>query len=133
LGEGWGVGKINILKEEGLVDIPNLKPLNCTYTANAFNMTADILKDIPSKNIRINLYTDGNTNNVINDFSKSIKIFDERKIDLHIFAVSDSYKNLEKISIRLEKSKYVCSFFLPRKSYHTARRGNKSFDTRSYY
>lgn len=96
-------GKINILKEEGLVDIPYLKPLNSTYTANAFNMAVDILNDIKHKKIMINLYTDGKTNNVINDFSKSIKIFDEKKIDLHIFAVSDSYKNLEKISINEEK------------------------------
>jgi hypothetical protein len=93
-------GRVNILKEENFVDLPDFKPGSSTNTCQGLLMIcAGIDKFRPDKVI---IYTDGQTDNRAEQFKNIVKIFKDSKIKLEIVAVSSTDKNLETISTNEE-------------------------------
>jgi len=93
-------GKINILKEENFVDLPDFKSGTSTNTCGALNMICDNLKNLKSDQVII--YTDGQTDNKQNEFTQIINKFKSSNIKLELVAISNLEKNLETITTNEE-------------------------------
>ena len=94
-------GRINILEDEDFVDLPNFKPGSSTNTCGALNLISNnIGKFKPDKII---IFTDGQTDNNINQFDPLTQKFKSINTELDIIAVSCSTQNMEVITSNEEK------------------------------
>lgn len=93
-------GKVNIMVEENLVDLPNFKAGSSTNTCSALNMICGSLNNF--KPDKVIIFTDGQTNNRKQEFSQIIDKFKTHGTKIELVAVSDSNNNLETITITEE-------------------------------
>lgn len=93
-------GKVNILKEENFVDLPNFRPGTSTNTCSALNMICGSFSNF--KPDKVIIFTDGQTNNRKQDFTQIIDKFRASNTKIELVAVSDLDKNLETITVTEE-------------------------------
>jgi hypothetical protein len=93
-------GKVNILKKENFVDLPNFKPGTSTNTCSALNMICGYFNNF--KPDKVIIFTDGQTNNRKQDFTQIIDRFKASNTKMELFAISDLDKNLETITVTEE-------------------------------
>jgi hypothetical protein len=91
--------KVNVLKEEGLVNLPELSPKGGTMTNKAFTL----INERKIKPDRIILLTDGETHSSEAELKKEVKKFTDNKIKLEIVAVSTLSVDLQVVSTAQEK------------------------------
>lgn len=89
-------GKVPIMVDEGLVDLPNFRSGTATNTCDALNKILNNLNTFkPSKVV---IFTDGQTSNSSNEFTNPMNQFKKNGIKMGVVAVSDMDKNLESIT-----------------------------------
>jgi len=94
--------KINVLHDEGFVDLPKIKATSATNTSKPL---LDILTKINTlRPDIIRIYTDGNTTSSQFDIKRVMDKFAEYKIKVEIIAVTDSITNFEQMAKNEESS-----------------------------
>ena len=94
-------GRIKILEDEDFVDLPNFKPGSSTNTCSALKL---VVSNIPNfKPNKVVIFTDGQTNNIINEFTPIVNQFKLIDSKLDIVAISSSNTNMETITSNEEK------------------------------
>lgn len=94
-------GKILILEDEDYVDLPNFKPGSLTNTCSALKLVVSNITNF--KPNKIVIFTDGQTDNMINDFTPLINQLKLIGAKLDIVAISCSNTNMEQITTNEEK------------------------------
>lgn len=95
-------GTINVMRDEGFVNLPELAPGSST---NTHLPLMDIIQKFTIfKPDLVILFTDGQTNSPKQFFDTIVQKFKASKVNLEIIAVSSSNLNLETISSREENS-----------------------------
>ena len=94
-------GKIKILEDEDFVDLPDFRPGSSTNTCSALKL---VVSNIPNfKPDKVVIFTDGQTDNRINDFTPLVNQFKSIGSKLDIVAISCSNTNMETITSNEER------------------------------
>jgi hypothetical protein len=89
-------GKINVMKGEKFVKLPDIIPMGGTYTAKPLLDIITKINTVTPDIVRI--YTDGKTNSLEEEIKRVIDKFEKKNIKLEIIAISESNKDMSIIT-----------------------------------
>lgn len=89
-------GPVKVLKEEGLVSLPDFRPLGGTSTHLSLNDICAKLGEFKPDSVKV--YTDGQTNSSQQNFANIINTFTKNNIKFEVVAVATSNTNMETIA-----------------------------------